>query len=77
MKAINSIPTNMPTRMFIEILFVKVKGTENNTTVHEKRIHILYYIHIRILYSSENKGITAKCNNMMYLSGTMLNNKTS
>lgn len=36
-KAINSIPTYMPTRMFIEILFIKVKGTENSTAVHQEK----------------------------------------
>lgn len=33
----NSIPTYIPTRMFIEILFIKVKGIENNTTVHQEK----------------------------------------
>lgn len=33
----NSIPTYIPIRMFIEILFIKVKGIENNTTVHREK----------------------------------------
>lgn len=70
MEVVNCIPTYMPIRMFVNILFIK--GTEDNTCplLQEEQTYTFCYIHTGILYSSEKEQITVKCSNTIFPSGT-------
>lgn len=58
MEVVNCIPTYMPIRMFINILFIKVKGTENNTIVHyyKKNRHIHSVVFTQEYYIAVKKN---------------------
>lgn len=74
--------------MFIEILFIKAKGTENNTTVHNKNgyIHCViftleYYITVKINFGNimlSNKAVYRKYirNDSMYITFQNMLNDT-
>lgn len=68
----------MPTRIFIEILFIKVNGTEDNTTVHQEKNEYIHCIIFKLEYYTAVKTthLTGKCKKHdTSLRNIMLSNK--